>query len=100
MSYTDAEKKTVAHPPSDGSELIPAEVQANLRRKEASKSQNEPLGAGYRVDDGGIVNNYAVEPKMYKAEYPSPKQQRLYVFLGVAAILFVALAVWIAFGAS
>ena len=99
MSYTDKEKKAAAHPPSDGSELIPAEVQANTR-EEASKSLNEPLWAGYRVADEGIVNNYAIEPKMSEAEYPSSKQQQRYIFLGAAAILFVALAVWIAFGVS
>jgi hypothetical protein len=99
MNYTDREKKAAAHPPSDGSELIPAEVQANTR-EEASKSLNEPLGAGYRVDDEGIVNNYAIEPEMSGSEYPSPKQQRRYLFLGAAAILFVALAVWIAFAVS
>jgi hypothetical protein len=99
MSYTDKEKKAVAHPPSDGSELIPAEVQANTR-EEGSKSFNKPLGSGYRVDDEGIVNNYAIEPEMSEAKYPSPKQQRRYIFLGAAAILFVALALLIAFGVS
>lgn len=94
MNYTDREKKAAAHPPSDGSELIPAEVQANAR--EAA----EPLGTGYTVDDEGIVNNYAIEPKMSESEYPSPKQQRRYLFLGAAAILFVALAIWIAFAVS
>jgi hypothetical protein len=99
MSYTNKEMKAAAHPPSDGSELIPAEVQAKTRR-EGSKSLNEPLGSGYKRDDEGIVNNYAIEPKMYEAKYPSPKKQRRYIFLGAAAILFVALAVWIAFAAS
>ena len=99
MSYTDKENKAAAHPPSDGSELIPAEVQAN-RREETSKSLNERLGAGYRVDDEGIVNNYAIEPEMSEAVYPSPKQQRRYIFLGAAAMLFVAGAVWIAFTVS
>ena len=96
MSYTDKEKKT-GHPPSDGSELIPAEVQANTRQeKETGKSLNQPLEGGYTRDDEGIVNNYAIEPEMSEAEYPSPKQQRRYIFLGAAAILFVALVIWIA----
>ncbi len=99
MSYTNKEMKAEAHPLSDGSELIPAEVQAKTRR-EAGKSLNEPLGSGYKVDEEGILNNYATEPKMYDAEYPSPKKQRRYIFLGAAAILFVALAVWIAFAVS
>lgn len=99
MSYTNKEMKTVAHPPSDGSELIPAEVQAKTRR-EGGKSLNQPLGSGYKVNDEGIVNNYAIEPKMYDSEYPSPKKQRRYIFLGAAAILFVAFAVWIALAVS
>jgi hypothetical protein len=37
---------------------------------------------------------------MSSAEYPSPKQQRRYVFLGAAAILFVILAFLIAFAVS
>lgn len=99
MSYTDKDKKAVAHSPSDGSELIPAEVQAK-KRQETSKSLNEPLGGGYTVDERGIVNNYAIEPEMSESEYPSPKQQRRYIFLGVAALLLVAVAVWIAFAVS
>lgn len=99
MSYTDKEQKTVVHPPSDGSELVPAEVQANIRH-EASSPLHEPLAAGYTADDEGLLNNYAIEPEMSKAEYPDPKQQQRYVFLGAAAILFVTIVVWIAFAAS
>lgn len=99
MSYTDKEQKAVVHPASDGSELIPAEVQANIRH-EASSPPHEPMGAGYTVDEEGIVNNYAIEPEMSKAEYPSPKQQQRYIFLGAVAILLVSLVVWIAFAVS
>jgi hypothetical protein len=42
------------------------------------------------TDDRGILNNYATEPAMYYAEYPSPQQQRRYAFLGTAAILLVS----------
>lgn len=98
MSYTDQENQVVAHP-ATGDEPISAEVQANTN-KEATKSLKAPLGEGYRVDNEGNVNNYAIEPKMYKAEYPSSKQQRRYIFLGIAAILFVSLAIWIAFAVS
>ncbi|MDA0267534.1 MAG: ssl1498 family light-harvesting-like protein [Cyanobacteria bacterium] len=99
MGYTDEEKKVSTHHPSDGSELIPAEVQAKSHQK------SEPLTdtssrSGYRVDEEGIGNNYAIEPEMYDAKYPSPKQQQRYLLLGIGAFLFVALAVWIAFVAS
>ncbi len=98
MSDINQEKKAVGHPPSDGSEPIPAEVSANL--PEISKQSNEPLKAGYTVNEKGVFNNYAVEPKMSKAEYPAPAQQRRYIFLGAAALLFVAFALWVAFAVS
>lgn len=44
------------------------------------------------TDEEGILNNYAVEPEIYKARYPSAKQQRRYISLR-AAILFGAFAV-------
>lgn len=99
MNNTNKEKNTITHPPSDGSELIPAEVQAKTGEG-TSKPLNEPMGAGYRVDEEGIVNNYALEPEMSKAEYPSQKQQRRYIFLGVIAVLFITSVVWIAFRVS
>ncbi|WP_017297000.1 photosystem II assembly protein Psb34 [Nodosilinea nodulosa] len=40
--------------------------------------------------DNGTLNNYAVEPAMYFASYPSPEQQRGYVVQATAAALFVA----------
>ena len=39
--------------------------------------------------DNGILNNYAVEPKAYYAEFPAPFQQRRYLVQGVIAALFV-----------
>jgi hypothetical protein len=104
MSYTNKEKKNeekrvVAHHSSDGTELIPAEVQANIRHEDGSPF-HEPFGAGYTVDDEGIVNNYALEPEMSKAEYPSPKQQQRYILLGAVAILLVSLGIWIALAVS
>lgn len=90
--------KAVAHC-SDGSELIPAEVQANTR-SESSQLLNEPLAAGYTVDDEGITNNYAIEPAMSLAEYPSPEQQRRYGLQGAVAILFVALTLLSALAVS
>ncbi len=100
MRNTDQKQQAATHPPSDGSELIPAEVQANMR-EEVSQSQHEPLPSGYTVDDEGIVNNYyAIGTEIFKAAYPSASQQRRYLWLGAAAILFVALAVWIAVAVS
>ncbi len=39
--------------------------------------------------DNGILNNYAVEPQPYYAEYPAPFQQRRYLVQGAIAALFV-----------
>ncbi|AFZ23584.1 hypothetical protein Cylst_1293 [Cylindrospermum stagnale PCC 7417] len=52
------------------------------------------------VNEQGILNNYANEPKAYYAAYPSPEQQSRYVFQGAAALLFVAALVLIALGVS
>ncbi|MFB2772459.1 photosystem II assembly protein Psb34 [Pelatocladus sp. BLCC-F211] len=93
------ENKVVAHHTSDGSELIPAEVQANTRHNN-SQLLDMPFVTGYTVDDEGIINNYAIQPDMSLAEYPSAKQQRRYIFLGIGAILFVAVTVLIAFAVN
>jgi len=53
----------------------------------------------YTRDEKGILNNYATEPQMYLADYPSPEQQRSYLFQGgiatllVSALMLTALAV-------
>lgn len=99
MRYTEKKGKTLnldQKPASDGSELIPSEVQATTRR-EGTQSPNQPLPLGYTVDDEGLSNNYAIEPDMSSAEYPSPKQQQRYIFWGAGAILFVTIIVMIAF---
>ena len=87
--------KVVAHHISDGSELIPAEVKANT-----GFDNKTPISEGYTVDDEGIINNYATEPNMYLANYPSPEQQKRYIFLGAGAILLVVIALMMAFSVS
>ncbi|HEY9752407.1 MAG TPA: ssl1498 family light-harvesting-like protein [Coleofasciculaceae cyanobacterium] len=48
----------------------------------------------YTTEDGGRLNNFAIEPKMYAAEPPNKTQQRNYLIMGVgAAILVVSLIV-------
>lgn len=93
------EKKVVAHHFSDGTELIPAEVQVYLSHKHRDLL-NLPLATGYTVDDEGITNNYAIQPDMSRAEYPSAKHQQRYLFLGIGATLYVAVIVLIAFAVS
>ncbi len=43
----------------------------------------------YTSEEGGRLNNFAVEPKMYQAEPPSKGQMVNYVILGIGAIALV-----------
>jgi hypothetical protein len=43
----------------------------------------------YNIDEGGKLNNFAVEPKMYMAEPPTSDQKRNYLISGVAAAALV-----------
>ncbi|MGH2412363.1 MAG: photosystem II assembly protein Psb34 [Microcystaceae cyanobacterium] len=98
MLYTEKEGKTLnlnENLTSDGSELIPAEVQAKIRHDNSTL-----LKRGYSVDDEGIINSYAVEPATSLAEYPSPQQQRRYVRQGAGATLLISLTLLIAFAVS
>lgn len=39
----------------------------------------------YTVEEGGRLNNFAVEPKMYEAEPPTATDKRNYIILGSLA---------------
>ncbi|MGB0560192.1 MAG: photosystem II assembly protein Psb34 [Spirulinaceae cyanobacterium] len=52
------------------------------------------------VNPDGQLNNYAVEPEMYFAEYPSLWQQRRYLQQGAAVLALVASLIGIAVGVS
>lgn len=43
----------------------------------------------YTTNEEGLLNNYAVEPAIYFAEYPSQEQQQRYALQGAIAILLV-----------
>lgn len=46
----------------------------------------------YTEDETGLLNNFAVEPRMYEAEEPTGEEKRNYIILGsVAASLVVGL---------
>ena len=40
----------------------------------------------YTEDESGLMNNFAVEPKMYEAEPPSGTEKRNYLLMGGAAL--------------
>ena len=52
------------------------------------------------IDETGRLNNYAVEPEMYFASYPSPEQQQRYMLQGGLATLLVTALVFITFAVS
>jgi len=54
----------------------------------------------YTTEDGGRLNNFAVEPKMYQAEPPTQKQKVTYLVLGIGALVLVGSLLWIAVAVS
>jgi hypothetical protein len=54
----------------------------------------------YTTEDGGRLNNFAAEPKVYRAEPPTKSQQRNYFLSGVAALFLVVGLLALAFYAS
>lgn len=53
----------------------------------------------YTNEEGGLLNNFAQEPKVYQAEPPTDRQKRTYIILGIVSavlvvgLIFVAIAV-------
>jgi hypothetical protein len=43
----------------------------------------------YINEEGGLLNNFAREPKIYQAEPPTQGQKRTYLILGIAATALV-----------
>jgi hypothetical protein len=54
----------------------------------------------YTTEDGGRLNNFAREPKMYQAEPPTKVQQRNYVLFGIAATMLLGGLMFVAFSVS
>jgi hypothetical protein len=44
----------------------------------------------YTTSNEGLLNNYAVEPRLYYATFPSPEQQGRYAFQAAIAALLVS----------
>jgi hypothetical protein len=99
MSDNRTQTRTVASTPSDGSELVPAEVQGKVDNN-GNPLVSQSLNNGYKVDDEGIINNYAIEPEEYRASYPAPYEQRRYLRQGAIAFVFIAFVIWVAFTVS
>ncbi len=54
----------------------------------------------YTNEEGGLLNNFAREPKVYQAEPPTEGQKRTYLFLGIAAMALVCGLITVAFFVS
>lgn len=54
----------------------------------------------YTTEDGGRLNNFANEPKMYQAQPLTAKEKRNYIVLTFFSVLLVAGLIAIAFYAS
>ncbi|MEO1093438.1 MAG: ssl1498 family light-harvesting-like protein [Cyanobacteria bacterium J06638_28] len=54
----------------------------------------------YTVEDGGRLNNFAVEPEMYEAEPPTSTDKRNYIILGALASALIVGIVSVAFVVS
>ncbi|MDJ0532757.1 MAG: ssl1498 family light-harvesting-like protein [Xenococcaceae cyanobacterium MO_207.B15] len=54
----------------------------------------------YTTEDGGRLNNFANEPRMYRAEAPTSSEKRNYLILGVLGALLIGGVITIAFYAS
>ncbi|MBN3910879.1 MAG: ssl1498 family light-harvesting-like protein [Nostoc sp. NMS1] len=54
----------------------------------------------YINEEGGLLNNFAREPKIYQAEPPTEGQKRTYLILGIAATALVVGLILVAFFVS
>lgn len=54
----------------------------------------------YTEEEGGLLNNFAKEPKMYEAEPPTATEKRNYLFLSIAAMVLVGGLIFVAVSAS
>lgn len=54
----------------------------------------------YTTEEGGRLNNFAVEPKVYTAEPPNKRQQLNYIVLGIGGLALVGGLLFVAFSVS
>jgi len=54
----------------------------------------------YTTEEGGRLNNFAAEPKVYQAEPPTKAQQRSYIILGIVSAILVSGLLFVAFSVS
>lgn len=80
---------------SNGSELIPEDIQANTSHPEEDEGQSmeEHSIASYTVDDEGLLDSYAIAPEVSPVTSLPPQQQRKYIGMAASTILLLLLIV-------
>ncbi|MHC5598843.1 MAG: photosystem II assembly protein Psb34 [Nostoc sp.] len=54
----------------------------------------------YTNEEGGLLNNFAREPKIYQAEPPTEGQKRTYILVGIVGTALVSGLILVAFFVS
>ncbi|MDJ0620073.1 MAG: ssl1498 family light-harvesting-like protein [Calothrix sp. MO_192.B10] len=54
----------------------------------------------YTNEEGGRLNNFAREPKVYQAEPPTASQKRNYIFLSILGLALVGSLIFVAYSVS
>ncbi len=54
----------------------------------------------YTTEEGGRLNNFAREPKVYQAEPPTSAQKRNFLILGVTATVLIGGLLFVAYSVS
>lgn len=54
----------------------------------------------YTTEEGGRLNNFATEPKVYQAEPPTKTEKRNYIILGALGTVLLGAIIAIAYYAS
>lgn len=54
----------------------------------------------YTTEEGGRLNNYASEPKVYKSEPPTNQEKRNYIILGSLGAALIVGVIFIAYSVS
>ena len=54
----------------------------------------------YTEEEGGRLNNFANEPRVYEAEPPTSEEKRNYLIFGIFGLILVAGVITITFYAS
>lgn len=54
----------------------------------------------YTTEEGGRLNNFARETKIYQAEPPTKAEQRNYIILGALGMALVGGLIFVAFSVS